>query len=185
MLHFKPWDGSTEKLDDVKSKMQKKKTNIAIDTKTMRRVFIVFSSLLLALCSGHALFVDPAPRYSGDDKLKEFPCGQGLKNVQGPITSLSPGLRVIHFKETISHAGAPFRIALSPNNDDNFDNFVFLDHIPHCDTVCGSAPRDLYVTVEIRKQEKEKEKEKEKTQISFDSKYQMRELLFAANSDHD
>jgi hypothetical protein len=102
-------------------------------------------------CAGHALFISPSPRKADANFLKEFPCGLGLKDKHGadvPVTTLAPGFHTIQFRETIDHRGAPFRIALS-DSDDNFDKYVLLDHIPHCDHNCGNVPRDLFVTVEI------------------------------------
>ncbi len=44
-----------------------------------------------------------------------------------------PGWQAIEFRETINHNGAPYRLALSFNDDDNFNTHVLLDQIPHND----------------------------------------------------
>jgi hypothetical protein len=45
---------------------------------------------------------------------------------------LEPGKITLVFEESISHKGAPFRIALSQEGSDVYD-CVLLDHIPHND----------------------------------------------------
>jgi hypothetical protein len=50
------------------------------------------------------------------------------------VTTLQANSQVeIHFEETISHSGAPFRIALSYDDDTHFDELILQDHIPHND----------------------------------------------------
>jgi len=41
--------------------------------------------------------------------------------------------RTVVFEESIAHIGAPFRIALSQEGDDEYEACVLLDHIPHND----------------------------------------------------
>lgn len=106
--------------------------------------------LAAACCRGHVWLVSPAPRHAGDDRLKEYPCGVGLWNrFDLPGTVVQPGPLTVVFRETVDHAGAPYRLALTVGGkDDRFDEFVLLDHLPHCDG-CGSVPRDHAVTVVI------------------------------------
>jgi hypothetical protein len=113
-------------------------------------MWLLVGCLLVSWCSGHAYLVSPAPRDAGDRRLKEYPCGEGLGNRYDlPGTVLQPGPLTVVFRETINHAGAPYRLALTTGGkDDRFDDFVLLDHVPHCDG-CGSVPRDHAVTVTI------------------------------------
>lgn len=52
-----------------------------------------------------------------------YPCGgiEFFGNGQS-ITTLQPGKQTLQFEETISHTGAPFRIALSIDSDSNYDS---------------------------------------------------------------
>jgi len=98
----------------------------------------------------HAVVSLPEPRYDAADKLKAYPCGQTLasgvpqyNNWESgtPVTVMYPGWQAIEFRETINHNGAPYRLALSFNDDDNFNTHVLLDQIPHNDegTTSGSG----------------------------------------------
>lgn len=50
-------------------------------------------------------------------------------------------------RETIVHAGAPYRLALTTGGSDNsYDNYVLLDHIPHCDG-CGAGLYSVEVVI--------------------------------------
>ncbi len=104
----------------------------------------------VSLCVAHAFLVSPPARHFGDDLLKQGPCGEGLTDrFDLASVSLSPGPLTVVFRETIAHAGAPFRIALtSGGKDDGFDSAVLLDHVPHCDS-CGATPRTFAVEVII------------------------------------
>ena len=58
------------------------------------------------------------------------------------------------FEESIAHKGAPFRIALSNENEDEYESCVLLDHIPHNDNnspVFGmpATYTKTYVTINI------------------------------------
>lgn len=59
------------------------------------------------------------------------------------MTTLAPGKQILKFEETISHTGAPFRIALSIGDDSNYDKFILVDHIPHNDAT-ESNPVKVY-----------------------------------------
>eukprot|EP01080_Neovahlkampfia_damariscottae_P003030 gene3030-5040_t len=81
--------------------------------------------------------VHPAPR-SSNTGIKSYPCGGNAFWGQGQaITSLKPGEMIIKWEETISHKGSPFHIAISAENDNNYDKIILVDHIPHNDQ--GSA----------------------------------------------
>jgi len=78
--------------------------------------------------------MSPVPRFGEPTRLKEFPCGNGQRNDWGATyTPLKPGIQDITWRETINHNGAPYRIALTVENDDHYDEFVLIDHIPHND----------------------------------------------------
>jgi len=63
-----------------------------------------------------------------------YPCGS--EPFWGPgqaSTVLHPGKVKIIVEEVVNHVGAPFRIALSPMNDNYYNRYVLLDHMPHND----------------------------------------------------
>jgi hypothetical protein len=65
--------------------------------------------------------------------------GSGVK------TTLPPGWVLLRFEETICHDGAPIRIAISVNSDNNFDQHILADHIPHNDAgSCSDANPSPY-----------------------------------------
>lgn len=87
------------------------------------------------VASAHVVSKHPAPRLDSSNYLKQYPCGSGTQynDFATGLTELSPGPNVFTFKETINHVGAPYRIAISAINDDQYDTHVLLDHIPHND----------------------------------------------------
>jgi len=90
-----------------------------------------------------------SPRTS-ESGLKTYPCGGISFFADGhPVTTLNPGKQTLQFEETISHTGAPFRIALSIDSDDLFDQFVLVDHIPHNDAAESNAVKIYQYEVTI------------------------------------
>lgn len=93
---------------------------------------------------GHARWKCPLPRDVNDEMgnheafmntgNKRGPCGpfSGKENWgRGPVATLKPGLQTLTWEESISHAGAPFRIAILDENEEA--KVVLLNHIPHWD----------------------------------------------------
>ncbi|KAG2374762.1 hypothetical protein C9374_010506 [Naegleria lovaniensis] len=115
-----------------------------------RAVYFITLALICCLLrlssqfvEGHARWTYPSPRTS-DAGLKTYPCGGIQFHGQGqPVTTLSPGKQILKFEETISHRGAPFRIALSINDDSSYDKYILIDHIPHNDAT-ESNPVKVY-----------------------------------------
>jgi hypothetical protein len=71
-------------------------------------LWLIVAAALSTTVNGHALFVSPAPRYDGVDKLKAWPCGEGLTDQwTGTATSIKPGALEVVFRETVNHNGAP------------------------------------------------------------------------------
>ena len=94
--------------------------------------------VLLAACVWCAVIIVPAdshsrlgcpPSRSPDTNIKSGPCGAQTGDFTGPTTTVAPGLFTIKIEESIAHTGAPFRIALS-NEEDDSKSCVLLDHIP-------------------------------------------------------
>lgn len=119
----------------------------------------VFALALVAglVChvAAHAVLIHPPPRLDSDLSLKEYPCGQnGQYNNPGTgaPTVLAPGTNYFTFRETVNHNGAPYRIAISFNDDDGYDQYVLLDHIGHNDdgaTNEQTNPRGKYHIVAV------------------------------------
>ncbi|KAL7525441.1 hypothetical protein ACHAXR_001007, partial [Thalassiosira sp. AJA248-18] len=97
--------------------------------------------LALPLASTHSRWSCPEPR-SSSTGIKTGPCGnekndfdnplQATSGVDGSIVEIKPGPLRVTFEESIHHTGAPFRISLSNDGNDD-DSCVLLDHIPHND----------------------------------------------------
>jgi hypothetical protein len=72
------------------------------------------------------------------------PCGpfSGKENWgRGPVATLKPGLQTLTWEESISHAGAPFRIAILDENEEA--KVVLLNHIPHWVSAFGDLEDTL------------------------------------------
>ncbi|XP_065829831.1 uncharacterized protein [Oscarella lobularis] len=92
---------------------------------------LLFLFVLFVFSAAHSRWTCPVPRSSGTG-LKKDPCGGvGDFTTNGQLT-LSPGPNTLEFEESISHKGAPFRIALSQDGKDVYD-CILLNHIPHND----------------------------------------------------
>jgi len=93
---------------------------------------LVFLWHLFQRSDSHALWMSPIPRFGEPTRLKQWPCGSGQRDDwNATYTSIPPGPVDITFRETINHKGAPYRIALTIQNDSHYDEFVLYDHIPH------------------------------------------------------
>jgi len=95
--------------------------------------------LLLTFCvvDAHVRWVDPAARPADD--VKSYPCGtHAAPWATGPVTVLQPGLNQVVFDEFVCHSGDMVRIALSMGSDDDYDEHVLLDRLPHND-LCGTS----------------------------------------------
>ncbi|EFC38007.1 predicted protein [Naegleria gruberi] len=112
-------------------------------------LFLCIGMFMISSVSGHARWKYPTPRTS-DSGLKSYPCGgvEFFGNGQ-PVTILQPGKQILQFEETISHTGAPFRIALSINSDSNYEKYILIDHIPHNDQSDSSSLKVYQYLVDI------------------------------------
>jgi hypothetical protein len=94
---------------------------------------LILFSIFIIYTVCHVRWVSPKPR-SDNSGIKKYPCGNDAFWGNGqPITTLKPGVNIVHYEETINHIGAPFRFALSVGNDNNYDKYILLDHLPHND----------------------------------------------------
>jgi hypothetical protein len=88
----------------------------------------------VSLTYGHIRFGWPTARNQNTGIKGPYPCGPDPFWGNGQAhTVLNPGKVVITLQETINHIGAPFRIALSPNDDTHYDKYILLDDVPHND----------------------------------------------------
>ena len=96
--------------------------------------WIQLRSLLQVLSSECLVFVSLCLQINAQSFLvaRPDPCGPHPFE-SGPKTALHPGVNILRFEETITHTGAPFRIALAINTDASYDTYVLDDHIPHWD----------------------------------------------------
>jgi hypothetical protein len=93
-------------------------------------LFLLFFRVPL-LAEAH-VFAQFPPSRDDNPGLKTYPCG-GISRLSGPVTTIPPGTLKYKIRETITHAGAPFRFALSVAGDGGFDEVVLYDHLPHSD----------------------------------------------------
>jgi hypothetical protein len=93
-------------------------------------------SLRLGVVESHSRWVCPKPR-SSDTGIKGGPCGAFDTDKMANVSTIviKPGQLVVQWEESITHTGAPFRIALSSDGRDTDSTVsstcVLLDHIPH------------------------------------------------------
>eukprot|EP00475_Leptophrys_vorax_P021077 TRINITY_DN2882_c0_g2_i1.p2 TRINITY_DN2882_c0_g2~~TRINITY_DN2882_c0_g2_i1.p2 ORF type:complete len:312 (-),score=62.80 TRINITY_DN2882_c0_g2_i1:1061-1996(-) len=115
----------------------------------LKNVLVVVSAVCVVSALGHAMWICPTPRLPGQSGLKFGPCGGAGT---GAITdaaqaTINPGPFSVLWEETIFHTGAPFRISLSVPGNDNYEECILLNHIPHND---AGHPNQFYaVTVNI------------------------------------
>eukprot|EP01129_Flabellula_baltica_P014817 TRINITY_DN7212_c0_g1_i1.p1 TRINITY_DN7212_c0_g1~~TRINITY_DN7212_c0_g1_i1.p1 ORF type:complete len:287 (+),score=47.11 TRINITY_DN7212_c0_g1_i1:31-861(+) len=103
--------------------------------------------LYFTLVSAHFRLNYPTAR-NDNTGLKTKPCGgDAFWSPGDAVTVLSPGINTISLYETIPHDGSPFRVALSVNSDDYYEDLVLMDHIP--DWVGPSGSKYMYIDVEI------------------------------------
>jgi hypothetical protein len=93
-------------------------------------------SLRLGVVESHSRWKCPKPR-SPDTGIKGGPCGAFDTDKMSNVSTIviKPGPLVVQWEESITHTGAPFRIALSSDGRDTDSSVssscVLLDHIPH------------------------------------------------------
>jgi len=59
------------------------------------------------------------------------PCGDGDRS--GHVSEISPGPLTLHWEEPVNNKGSNFRIALSRNGVDDFEECILVNNIPHND----------------------------------------------------
>jgi len=100
-------------------------------THTMQLLFVSFVSL----CVAHTRFAYPVARSENTGIKDPYPCGDDkFFDSKHAVTELQPGPTVFRFYENVAHEGAPLRLAISMNGDDNFDEHVLMSHMPHADS---------------------------------------------------
>lgn len=105
----------------------------------VRRTLVGLAALtivcLVSDVTAHTRLTSPTPR-SDSDGLKSGPCGN-VTRTTSPM-SVAPGESItVTWLETVDHPGY-YRIALSPDSDDGFDDNVLADDITDVD--CPSTP---------------------------------------------
>jgi len=87
----------------------------------------------LALAAAEApRFVHPTPRTVKIDRGRRMgPCGDGDRS--GHVTEISPGPLTVSWEEPVNNKGSQFRIALSRNGSDEFEECILVNNIPHND----------------------------------------------------
>jgi len=102
-----------------------------VDREMFRIACLLF---FVSLTYGHIRFGWPTARNQNTGIKGPYPCGpDAFWGAGQATTTLNPGKVVVTLQETINHHGAPFRIALSPNDDTHYDQYILLDHVPHND----------------------------------------------------
>lgn len=88
---------------------------------------------LLALAAAEApRWVFPTPRTVKIDRGRRMgPCGDGDRS--GHTTEISPGPLTVMWEEPVNNKGSQFRIALSRDGEDQFEECILVNNIPHND----------------------------------------------------
>ncbi len=110
-----------------------------------RHVSIAIAGCFLFMsqaASAHTLLTNPTPR-SSSDGLKTGPCG-GVSPTNAPMVVEGGETITISWLETVNHPGY-YRIALSLDGDQGFDDNVLADNI--ADINCTSTPCDYSADV--------------------------------------
>lgn len=100
----------------------------------------------------HVRWDCPIPR-STNSAIKNGPCGsdnlglEGIDSLVADKAEISPGPLTVRFEETIRHLGSPYRIALSKEGVDDYEDCILLNHIPHYDDV--SSGHFTSITIDI------------------------------------
>jgi len=103
---------------------------------------------LITFSYAHISFSFPTPRGTKND-IMAYPCGNFYFWDNDIYTTLTPGVNTIRVTEAMNHNGAPFRLAMSYDSDDSYDQLVLLDHIPHYDYQNPNANTSLFIDVVI------------------------------------
>jgi len=112
--------------------------------------------LVCQLVAGHGRWKCPPPRDANDvngDHItfdntanKYAACGPQSGNWGfGIVTNLTPGWTTLSWEESVSHKGAPFRIAILDGTETA--RVVLLDHIPHNDNSAPSKDNESTFTL--------------------------------------
>ena len=98
-----------------------------------RFLFIAFI-VSIELCLSHIRLFYPTPRSANAGPNSEPNCGgvsfeQAYRN--GLVTDLNAGDKIdIILYEQIFHSEQPMRLAISSENDEDFETCIWLNHIP-------------------------------------------------------
>jgi uncharacterized integral membrane protein len=118
---------------------------MTLRTLSLSYMLVISMLIMVHHVSCHIAWQSPVPRNSDSGIKGPYPCGNeapkyGDTNNGYTTTTYSPGGNIIYWHETINHHGAPFRIALSmSNNDNDYDQYILLDHLPHNDKDGGGS----------------------------------------------
>jgi len=87
----------------------------------------------IALAAAEApRWVYPTPRTVKIDRGRRMgPCGDGDRS--GHTTEISPGPLTVQWEEPVNNKGSQFRISLSRNGSDEFEECILVNNIPHND----------------------------------------------------
>jgi len=109
-----------------------------------RLVLILQATLVLS----HNRLACP-PSRSLETGAKVGPCDAADDPSQAPFP-LHPGLNTITWIESLSHPGAPARLALSIEGSDNgFEECILVDHIPHDERADADGSAQTYQTTAL------------------------------------
>lgn len=96
-------------------------------------VYLFFELVVVVSVMGHSRLVCPSPQ-DPNSGIKVGPCGTNTGDFEsGLLWNFSPGWNTIVLDESFGHQRSPFRIALSREGDDSYEDGILLDHIPHND----------------------------------------------------
>lgn len=117
-------------------------------TSLLLAIALLFA-ILVPLCLAHSRWTSPASRNTASGIKGPYPCGNSALDgffAGQTVTDLAPGPVTLSFLDTVYHSGAPYRIALSIDDDSNYDRHLLLDQVPH---YSASSPASYTATITI------------------------------------
>merc|ERR1712228_30834 len=133
--------------------MGRKKTSRIVEA-SISKMYVVASLLLLAIpCLSHQRLAYPPPRETNAAPNNNAPCGAtsfGQAHANNLTTDWTAGQKVtIVIYEQIYHNGNPMRLAISGSNNEEFDDCIWLNHIPRHALGTLNGGRNMSITLTV------------------------------------
>ena len=119
----------------------------------MSATLLLFLLLAIETCLCHKRLLWPTPRSTRTASTSQAPCSGVLFETaysQGRITNLNAGDTIdIIIYEQIFHSGEPMRLAISGDNNEDFESCIWLNHIPQHILPSQNVQRNLTIRLTV------------------------------------